>query len=83
MMVGTVSHDTQAPRSSPAATVQVGDPPPSDESARESPVRWLDGRVVSQQWRLGFGPNSPGTGHYLKRFLHRIIDGKNLNTILV
>jgi hypothetical protein len=42
-----------------------GDPPPSDESARESPVRWLDGSVVARQWWLGCGPNSHGIGHYL------------------
>jgi hypothetical protein len=25
-----------------------GGPPPSDESAQESPVRWLDGSIVAQ-----------------------------------
>jgi hypothetical protein len=38
-----------------AAVVLAGDPPTSDESAQEAPVRRLDGSVVAQQWRLGFG----------------------------
>jgi hypothetical protein len=32
-----------------------GGPPPIDESARESPVRWLDGSVVARHCQLGFG----------------------------
>jgi hypothetical protein len=52
--MGTASSGAPAPRASPAAAMLVGDPPPSDESVRETLVRWLDDSVVAQQWRLGF-----------------------------
>jgi hypothetical protein len=55
MAAGTASGGSLAPRSPLAAVVLAGDPPTSDESAQEAPVRRLDGSVVAQQWRLGFG----------------------------
>jgi hypothetical protein len=53
--VGMASGSSPAPRTPPVVAVLVGDPPPSDESAREAPVQRLDGSVVARQWRLGFG----------------------------
>jgi hypothetical protein len=60
--VGMASDGAPAPRASPAAAVWAGDHPPSDESARESSVQRLDGSVMAQQWRLGFGQIRTGQG---------------------
>jgi hypothetical protein len=60
MAVGMASGGTPAPRTPPTVMVLVGDPPPCNKSMRESLVRRLDGIVVAQQWRLGFGQISTG-----------------------
>jgi hypothetical protein len=52
--VGMASDGALSPRTPPTATVLAGDPPPSDESVRESSARRLDDNVVARQWRLGF-----------------------------
>jgi hypothetical protein len=43
MAAGARSGDAPAPRVAPAVVVQVGAPPPSDESTQETLVWWLDG----------------------------------------
>jgi hypothetical protein len=52
-----------APRCAPTAAGQAGAPPPSDESAREALVRWINdggwlggGGSVLGQIRIGDGP---------------------------
>jgi hypothetical protein len=55
MVMGTASGGAPAPRTPPSVMVHAGNPPPSDKSARESPMQRQDGSVVAQQWRLGFG----------------------------
>jgi hypothetical protein len=55
MVAGMASGGASTPRTPPAATVLVGDPPPSNESVQESSVRRLDSSITARQWRLGFG----------------------------
>jgi hypothetical protein len=53
--VGMASGSAPSPWTPPTVMVLAGDPPPSDELARESSVRRLDSSIVAWQWRLGFG----------------------------
>jgi hypothetical protein len=46
-----------APRFAPAAAVQARAPPPSDDLARGSPVRWLVGSSGNGERQLGLGSN--------------------------
>jgi hypothetical protein len=60
MAAGARSGDAPAPRVAPAVVVQVGAPPPSDESAQETLVWWLDGCDGNGEKRLGLGTNPHG-----------------------
>jgi hypothetical protein len=54
-VVGAPSGGAPAPRTSPAAAVLVGAPPPSGESTRETLIRRLDGGGDNGEKRLSLG----------------------------